>query len=118
MQRLPHLSTQRADFRLAKGVPTTYLRGVPRVRRRWVLWSVAALFAILSLGCVAALWPRSEHEALIAEVAGRAGVEAALVKAIVWRVSGGDAGKIDGGGYGLMQLGRGVGMEWAGAHVG
>ena len=43
-------------------------------------------------------------------------MEAALVKAIVWRVSGGDAGMIDDGGYGLMQLGRGVGMEWAAAH--
>ncbi len=65
---------------------------------------------------MAAFWPRPEHDALIAEVVGRAGVEAALVKAIVWRVSGGDAGKIDDGGYGLMQLGRGVGMEWAAAH--
>ena len=89
---------------------------VPRVRPRWFPWSIAAAFAILSLGCVAAFWPRSEHEALIAEVAGRAGVDAALVKAIVWRASAGDAGKIDDGGYGLMQLGRGAGMEWAAAH--
>jgi soluble lytic murein transglycosylase-like protein len=72
--------------------------------------------AVLSLGCVAAFWPKAEHESLIAEVAGKAGVEAALVKAIVWRVSGFDAGKIEDGGYGLMQLGRGIGMEWAAAH--
>jgi soluble lytic murein transglycosylase-like protein len=64
---------------------------------------------------VAVFWPGSEHDALIAETAARAGVDGALVKAIVWRESGFDAGRIHEGGYGLMQLGRGTGMEWAAA---
>ena len=89
---------------------------MPRSRRRWFPWCIAAVVAALSLGCVVAFWHKSEHEETIAEVAGKAGVEAALVKAIVWRVSGFDARKIDDGGYGLMQVGRGIGMEWAAAH--
>lgn len=68
------------------------------------------------VGCVAVLWPADEHEALIAEAAGHAGVDAALVRAIVWHESGFDAGKLVDGGYGLMQLGAGTGIEWAAAH--
>lgn len=55
-----------------------------------------------------------EHDALIAEVAGKAEVDALLVKAVVWRESGflktkaGSAGE-----RGLMQVGESAARDWA-----
>ena len=53
---------------------------------------------------------------LIIEAAARHQVEPALLKTIVWQESRFDPAKVHDGGYGLMQIGKGTGMEWAAVH--
>ena len=56
------------------------------------------------------------YDDLIAEASAKHGVDRALLKAIVWHESRFDPTKVHDGGYGLMQIGKGTGMEWAAAH--
>lgn len=86
---------------------------MPRPARRWLPKLVFCFLAVAVIGCVAAFWRAEEHEELIAEAAKRAGVDHRLLKAIAWHQSGFDAAKQQDGGYGLMQLGAGTGIEWA-----
>jgi soluble lytic murein transglycosylase len=65
------------------------------------------------VGCVALLWPSHELDALIEEVAQQEQVDAAIVEAIVWHESRSNPSKHRDGGYGLMQIGPGTGIEWA-----
>jgi soluble lytic murein transglycosylase-like protein len=74
---------------------------------------VIAVFALIA--SIALMSRADEHDTLIAEAARSAGVDAALVRAIVWHESGFNAAKCQDGAYGLMQIGRGTGIEWAAA---
>lgn len=56
------------------------------------------------------------HGALIEETSRAAGVDAALVRAIIAWESDFDAQRVREGGYGLLQIGKGTGAEWAAAH--
>jgi soluble lytic murein transglycosylase len=83
------------------------------VRHRW--W----LFGIIAIGLILGIYQRTrikrEHsqDGVILAAAARYGVEAALIKAVVWRESGfnprvtGRSGEI-----GLMQLMPGTGGDW------
>jgi soluble lytic murein transglycosylase-like protein len=65
---------------------------------------------------IAAMGRYRQFDTLIAEAASRHGVDSAILKAIVWHESRFDPAKIHDGGYGLMQIGKGTGMEWAAVH--
>ena len=57
------------------------------------------------------------HDALIAEVAEKADVDALLVKAVVWRESRFQKTKVGSAGErGLMQVGENAARDWAAAH--
>ena len=56
-----------------------------------------------------------EYDSLIVEAALRYAVDPKLLKAIVWKESGFDARRNSHGAYGLMQVGKGTGIEWAAA---
>jgi len=86
----------------------------PRRWFRWILLSLLAASAVV--GCVAAFLSGDEHDAVIDEAAEQAHVDPRLLKAIVWHESRFDATKYHEGGYGLMQIGPGTGIEWAATH--
>ena len=59
----------------------------------------------------------SEHDALIASIAKKHGVDALLVKSVVWRESRFTTTKIGTSGErGLMQVGEAAARDWAAAH--
>jgi Transglycosylase SLT domain len=90
---------------------------VPRSHRpRWFTWCLCLLAGFALVGCVALFWPSHELDALIQEVAQQEQVDAATVEAIVWHESRFVATKHRDGGYGLMQIGPGTGIEWAATH--
>jgi soluble lytic murein transglycosylase-like protein len=98
-----------------------YKRGVSPSLRKVLSRSVALICALAVPACI--WWDHipwesdaARHEPLIIEAANRAGVDAQLLRAIVEHESGYDARKVTDGAYGLMQLGRGTGMEWAAIH--
>jgi soluble lytic murein transglycosylase-like protein len=101
---------------------------VPRVLLRFVFVLLAAAACALVFICmrapswagkleeIAAMGRYRQFDTLIAETASPQHVDPAILKAIVWHESRFDPAKVDDGGYGLMQLGKGTGMEWAAAH--
>lgn len=83
------------------------------LRSRVMLW-------LVGLGAAVLLWrwwdARHGHryDPFILKAARRYGVDPALVKAVVWRESGFDAGALGRAGeYGLMQLQDAAAQEWA-----
>ena len=113
----PTGSASRGTFALADARALSYFNAVslPRRQRRFP-WLHFVVASCVLAGCTFVFWPKDEHGALIEEVAQEAGVDAELVKAIVWHESAFDAGKQHDGGYGLMQIGAGTGIEWAAVH--
>jgi soluble lytic murein transglycosylase len=65
---------------------------------------------------IAALGRYRQFDTLIAEAASRHRVDPVILRAIVWHESRFNPAKVDDGGYGLMQIGKGTGMEWGAAH--
>ena len=88
---------------------------MPPFLRRRIAWLLVVAFGLASFAVVQARnWMKSrEYDSLIAEAAVRYAVDPKLLKAIVWKASGFDARKNSEGAYGLMQLGKGTGIEWA-----
>jgi soluble lytic murein transglycosylase len=85
--------------------------------RKLLLWTLA----ILGLAIVAVWWMGSvrsyreqRFDAIIQQAAQRYGVEAALIKAVIWRESRFDAAALGGAGErGLMQIQEMAAIDWS-----
>lgn len=94
-----------------------------RLARRWWWIPPAAVLLVLLAAAVYPLreWRQARRaqrtDPHIEAAAARYGVEAALLRAVVWRESGFDpTARGAAGEFGLMQVGEIAGQEWADAH--
>jgi soluble lytic murein transglycosylase len=113
------MKTSGADLGLLPGLDLAgppHYPGRVKIERRWIIWGVA-----LAAGLGLLRWwhharLESSQDTVILAAARRYGVDAALVKAVVWRESKFDPLARGGKGeIGLMQLMKDSAEEWAAA---